>query len=55
LHPAPRLVVGEAVVEFDGAPQVAECVVELPFAISDFAVEHFARDGQDVAAVLLNR
>src|SRR3954471_1258908 len=49
LHPAPRFVVGECVVAFDGAPQMWERYIELPFPVSDFTVQHFGCDRQDVA------
>ena len=49
LHPSPRFVVGECIVEFDGGPQIGEGVVELSFSVGDFAVEHLGGDRQDVA------
>ena len=49
LHPPPRLVVGQCVVEFDGSPQVREGLLEKPFPIGDFTVEHGGGHREDVA------
>ncbi len=50
LHPAPRLVVGEVVVQFDGAFQGGEGDVVVALAVLQFAVEHRRGDREDVGA-----
>src|SRR5689334_18212628 len=50
LHPPPRFVVRQCVVELDRAPQVAEGVGEIAFPVSDLTVEHGGCDGEDVEA-----
>src|SRR5690606_40465322 len=50
LQPAPGLVVGQVVVEVDGAFQGGERVVELDVAVGEFAVQHLGGDGEDVRA-----
>ena len=49
LHPAPRFVIRQGVVEFDRPPQMGEGIVVSAFPVVDFAVEHGGCDGQDVA------
>ena len=54
LHPAPRLVVGQRVVEFDCPPQVSK-PRRIALAVGDFAVEHRRGDARMSRLVLLNR
>ncbi|EPJ34863.1 hypothetical protein STAFG_8053 [Streptomyces afghaniensis 772] len=50
LHPAPGLVVGEAVVQLDGPLQGREGEVVVAPAVFELSVQHGRRDGEDVAA-----
>ncbi len=43
LHPAPRLVVGQSVVEFDRFAQVGKGCIEVAFAILQFAIQHLGQ------------
>ena len=50
LHPAPRLVVGQTVVQFDRTAQVREGRVVVPPPVCQFAVQHRLGDPEDVLA-----
>src|SRR5581483_2089962 len=50
LHPAPRLVVGQPVLEFDRAAQAGEGRVVVSVAVFHLARQHGPRDLQDVLA-----
>lgn len=50
LHPAPRLVVGKAIVQRDGLSQVLEGRVDIPAAVFDLPIEHGFRNGQNIPA-----
>jgi hypothetical protein len=56
LHPAPRLVARQPVVQLDGAAQVGERLLDVALPVFELAVEHGRSDGQDVlAGVVENR
>lgn len=48
LHPTPRFVVGEGVVQPDGLPEPRVGLVEMTLAVRYLPFEHGGRDGQDV-------
>ena len=50
LHPTPRLVVGQTVVQFDRTAQVREGRVVVPSPVFQFAVQHRLGDLEDVLA-----
>src|SRR5947209_4078936 len=48
LHPAPRLVVGQRVVELDRAPQMGEADIDIAATIFELAAQHLLGDRQQI-------
>ena len=47
-HPAPRLVIGQRIFEFDCPPQVAKGLVVVSLVVLGLAIEHVAGNIDDV-------
>src|SRR5258708_477581 len=53
LHPAPRLVVRQRVIELDGAPQMGEGDVVVAAAVFELARQHLLADVEQIANLVV--